>query len=196
VPPAGFETDETFGVAGLSTCGFGALTSGFSVSAHPAVLSTDARTVAAMADDQRAAWSAAEQLVAQLDATVPVLTVAAELAGVTVDNETGSLLALCVDTTDQPKRALWAAWETKDGRCGRWAALVRLGARIRAADLTDIAPYDRPREIETRLEPEPGAPHGYYREVAWDPEKPESPDNRPPAEPERAMIPGRRMVTR
>jgi hypothetical protein len=157
---------------------------------------TDANTVAAMPDDQRAAWSAAEQLCARLDAAVPTLTVAAELAGVTVDNETGSLLAMCVDTAGMRKRELWRAWDTKDGRCGRFGALVKLGAIIRAANLENIAPYERPRDVQYWREPEPGAPVGIYREVAWDPELPTGPDNRPPSQPEQTMIPGRRMFTR
>jgi hypothetical protein len=161
------------------------------------VETTDANDVANMADDQRQAWAQAPTLTTQIDTTLPVLVTAAQLAGATVDNETGSLLALCVDTTNQPKRALWTAWDCKDGgRCGKWAALVKLGATIRAADLTDIGPYERPRDVEYRLEPQPGGPHGTYRTVAYDPELPVSPDNRPPAEPEKAMIPGRRMVTR
>jgi hypothetical protein len=45
---------------------------------------------------------------------------------------------------------------------------------------------------EYRLEPEPGAPRGYYRTVAHDPE---APGYRPRAEAEKTMIPGR-MLTR
>ncbi|HYB39193.1 MAG TPA: hypothetical protein VEF72_28040 [Mycobacterium sp.] len=149
-------------------------------------------------DDQRTAWTQAATLASRLDAILPTLVVACELAGTHIDDETGSLLAMCINTTDQDRRALWAAWESQDGRCGRWAALVKLATIPAAENLADIAPYDRPREIEYRLEPEPGAPHGTYLTVSYDPEKPESPENRPPAEPDRAMIPGvpprRRMV--
>jgi hypothetical protein len=66
-----------------------------------------------------------------------------------------------------------------------------LGAIIRAAELGDITPYRQPKPIEYRQEPEPGAPHGFYRAVAYDPEAP----GYKPAESERAMIPGRRMLT-
>jgi hypothetical protein len=105
---------------------------------------------------------------------------------------TGSLLVMCVDTTDMHKRALWAAWETKDGRCARWAALTKINARIRAADLTDITAYDRPREIETRLTPVPGQ-FGIYTETQHDPEDP----NYRPAEPvPMGMVPGKRMWAR
>ena len=83
--------------------------------------------------------------------------------------------------------------ETETGRCGVWGALYAAGAKIRACDLETFAPYPRPLPLEVRLEPEPGAPRGYYRTVEHDPE---APGYRPPTEPERAMIPGRRLVTR
>jgi hypothetical protein len=142
--------------------------------------------------EAREAWIAAEQFAAQLDAAVPILTVAAELAGAHIDNETGTLLTSCVDPTDQHRRELWEAWTAQDGRCGRWAALVALGARIRAAaDLADITPHRQPQPIEYRTVPEPGAPRGFYQTVAHDPETP----GYRPAEPEQVMIPGK-MLTR
>jgi hypothetical protein len=64
------------------------------------------------------------------------------------------------------------------------------------AKLETFAPYPRPRPLEVRREPEPGAPKGYYRDVVHDPE---SPGYRPPAEPDKAMIPGvpaRRLIAR
>jgi hypothetical protein len=137
---------------------FDAAAQAFTEAASAVDVQADAADIVNAPDEQRAAWTAAEALAGQIDAALPVLTVAAQLAGIAVDAETGSLLAMCVDTTDLHRRALWAAWESQDARCGRWAALVKLGARIRAADLTDIAAYDRPRDIEYRLEPEPGAP--------------------------------------
>jgi hypothetical protein len=49
---------------------------------------------------------------------------------------------------------------------------------------------------EYRLEPEPGAPRGYYRTVAHDPEAPGyQPRAEAEAEAEKTMIPGR-MLTR
>jgi hypothetical protein len=140
-------------------------------------------------DDQRAAWSAAEALAAQLDATMPILTVAAELAGTHIDNEDGSLLTLCVSPIDMGRRALWEAWVTKDGRCGRWSALHRIGAHIRAANLEDAQPYRQPRDIEYRQRQIAGAPRGYYETIVVDPEEP----GYQPEQPELGMIPGRML---
>jgi hypothetical protein len=69
---------------------------------------------------------------------VPILTVAAQLANAHVDDGDGSALTLCVSPLDMGRRALWQAWETTEGRCGRWGALHKLGAKIRAANLSDI----------------------------------------------------------
>ena len=170
----------------------------FTAAAHATnVDTTDAAVVAHMSTEQTAAWAAAPTLAAQLDAALPVLVTAAQLAGKTVDDETGGTLALCVDTTNADKRALWAAWETETGRCGRWAALTARGegsppATIRALeDLDTFAPYPRPRPLEVRREPEPGAPPGFYRDVVHDPE---APGYQPPDEPQRTMIPGKRLT--
>ena len=59
-----------------------------------------------------------------------------------------------------------------------------------SCQISHIASYDRPRELEHRLTPVPGQ-YGIYETTVHDPE---SPDYQP-AEPERVMIPGR-MVTR
>jgi hypothetical protein len=163
----------------------------FTAAAHTVDIQAEPVDMVTAEHEQREAWVAAEALAAKLDAAVPTLSVAAELAGARVDDETGSLLAMCVDTADQSRRALWAAWEAKDGRCGRWAALVATGATLRAADLADIAAYDRPRPLEHRMVPT--REHGIYEERVFDPE---SPDYQPPDAPQLGMIPGRRMVTR
>jgi hypothetical protein len=170
---------------------FDAIASDFAAAARVTdVEITDAESVAAMDDDQRQAWTAAAALAAKLDTALSLLTVAAQLAGADVNNETGSVISLCVDTTTAAKRDCWSAWDTKTGRTGRWGQLVKTGAQIRAATLETVQPYPRPRDIEYRQEPIPGAPRGYYQTVAYDPELGE----RPP-EPEKAMIPGR-MLTR
>jgi len=152
---------------------------------------TPAADVVGADDEQRTAWSAAEAAAAQLDAALPILTVAAELAGVSVDAEDGTLLTLCVDPTDTHRRQLWEAWTHKTGRCHRWATLSKLGARIRAAaELADITPYRQPRDIEYRQVPAPGAPIGFCETVVVDPE---APGYRPEA-PDRAMVPGRMLT--
>jgi hypothetical protein len=137
--------------------------------------------------------SAAERHAAELDAATPIMVCAAQLAGVNVDADDGTLLTMCVDPIDMHRRELWGAWEHKDGRCGKWAALAALGAPIRAATLENVTPYRRPRPMETRRVPT--KTYGIYQDVVMDPES----DDYVPLEPERAMIPGtppRRMVTR
>jgi hypothetical protein len=155
---------------------------------------TDAGAVAAMTDEQTQAWADAPTLAVQLGNALPILTTAAELAGKTVNPDDGGTLALCIDTAGADKRRLWAAWETETGRCGRFGALYAAGAKIRACpDLDTFAPYVRPKPLEVRREPEPGAPRGYYRDVVHDPE---APGYRPPAEPEQTMIPGKRLIAK
>jgi hypothetical protein len=151
----------------------------------------DPDVVAGMDDDARVAWATSAQHAARLDNLLPVLRVAAELAGIHVDTENGTELVLAVSPLDMRKRDLWAAWMTTTGRCGRWSALTALGAHIRAAGLADIQPYAPPRDVIVRREPIPGAPIGYYRDVTYDPELGE----RPP-EPERTLIAGTRFGAR
>jgi hypothetical protein len=155
------------------------------------VETTDAADVAAMADDQRAAWTAAAALAAELDTALSLLTVAAQLAGVDVNDETGSVVSLCVDTTTAAKRVLWAAWDVRGTRTGRWGALAAAGARIAAQPLETIQPFPRPAPLEHRLVPTGMV--GVYEEKILDPE---SPDYTAPDEPNRALIPGHRLTTR
>jgi hypothetical protein len=120
-----------------------------------------------------------------------VTKMAAQLAGVDVNDETGSVVSLCVDTTNAAKRDVWSAWDVRDARTGHWGALAATGARIRAATLESIAPYPRPAPLEHRLVPTGMV--GVYEERVFDTE---APDYEPPDEPNRALIPGRRMVSR
>jgi hypothetical protein len=110
---------------------------------------------------------------------------------VTIDAESGSMLTLCVDTSDQPRRALWAAFEVKTGRTHRWGALVASGAHVRACPLGDITPYRRPEPIRYEQRQIAGAPRGFYETVAIDVEDP----NYTPPSDGRSLIPGR-MLTR
>jgi hypothetical protein len=151
---------------------------------------TDATTVAAMTDEQRAAWASAPTVASQLDSALAVLVITAALAGVTADMESGSLITLAVSPVDMGRRELWAAWEDT-GRCGRWSALAKLGAKIRAADLPDVVAYRRPKELEHRLVPT--SETGIYDSVIVDPE---APGYQPPEQLEQAMIPGRRLTSR
>jgi hypothetical protein len=155
------------------------------------VETTDAAEVAAMDDTQRHAWTHAAALAAQLDDLLPILQTAAQLAGVDVNDENGSLLAACVHTDGTGKRPLWAAWDTRDTRTGRWGQLAATGAQIRAATLETITEYPRPKPLEHRMIPT--KTYGVYEEKIFDPE---SPDYTSPEQPQRAMIPGKRLLAR
>ena len=37
-----------------------------------------------------------------------------------------------------------------EGRAGRWAALIAIGATVRAADLSEVEPYREPRPMEKK----------------------------------------------
>jgi hypothetical protein len=151
---------------------------------------TDAADVAAMADDQRAAWTAAAALAVQLETALSLLRVAAQLAGADISDETGSVVSLCVDTTTTAKRVLWQAWDVRDGRTGKWGAIAKTGARIRAATLETIQPFPRPAPLEHRLAPTGTV--GVYEEKIFDPESPSYTPAEPPA---KGLVPGR-MLTR
>jgi hypothetical protein len=110
---------------------------------------TDAAAMVTATDRERKAWTDAELLALQLDDRLPALCTAAELAGLntlTVDRQ----LPLVVDTTGLHRRRLWEAWDDTNARAGRWAALVSLGATIRALpDLTEYETYRRAEPIRT-----------------------------------------------
>jgi hypothetical protein len=55
---------------------------------------TDAAAVVGAPDDQQAAWQAVDALAGQLDAALPILTVAAQLAGISVDADDGRVVPL------------------------------------------------------------------------------------------------------
>jgi hypothetical protein len=79
-------------------------------------------------------------------------------------------LALVVDPAGLDRTALWHAWDTEEleriaadqaavaspfrrppvtlSRCGRWSALTKLGATIRAAELDQFSAYSRREQPE------------------------------------------------
>jgi hypothetical protein len=102
----------------------------------------------------RRAWSDALVHAARLDHTSDMLCHAAELCGVNVGWQPfdGGRLALVADPAATSRADLFKAWTTTTGRAGRWAALLKAGATIRAATLEDFAPYhpddDKPKTVE------------------------------------------------
>jgi hypothetical protein len=144
-------------------------------------------------DEVRQAWNDVESYAHRLDELVPALATAAALAGIPNTDTEPVLLALVCHPGDKHRRRVWEAW-TSQGTCGKWAALHRLGVTIRAYRADQVASfinYPEPKEIEHRLTPVPGQ-IGVYTTTQHDPE---SADYTPPDEPNRAMIPGRRLVT-
>ncbi|KUI42315.1 hypothetical protein AU197_14470 [Mycobacterium sp. IS-1590] len=123
----------------------------------------------------RTAWSDAQQLAAQLNATLPALVAAATLAGIRANTDE-VLIPLTADTSGLHRRQVWEAWNTTDGRTGRWGALIRLGATIRAADLDNITAYRKAKPLEERHQ-EVG--RGQWRRTVIDPEDSESSEAQP-----------------
>ena len=99
------------------------------------------------------------------------LQAAAALAG-TPDTEKGEvMIALTIDAAGLHRRRVWEAWRHVAGRTGRWGALLRIGATIRAHDLDGFTPYRPPRPMEVKQ-----VPHGIgIRQVPQDPEDDEVP---------------------
>lgn len=133
-------------------------------------------------DDRRQAWVRAEITAAELDRQLLPLAAAAQLAGIRLGapnrnapgswNEPpapGALLALTVHTDGIHRRRMWEAWQST-GRCGRWTALVALGAQIQAHPLDGFEHYREPRPLIYRQQQVPGAPRGDIENVVLDPE--------------------------
>jgi hypothetical protein len=131
---------------------------------------TDAAALVGAPDEQRKAWLDGQQLAHQLSGYQHVLVCAALLAGVNANTDhAGGVLGLVADPGQAHRRQVWTAWNNGVGD-DRWNALVRLGVRIRAADLGTYQPYRAPRPLEVRQEQQPGAPRGVIRRVEVDPE--------------------------
>ena len=118
----------------------------------------------------RAAWFTAAEVAGQLDALLPVLCAAAELAGAPsgiarlVEESDGLRLALVCDPKRTHVRRTWEAFNTTGGRCGRWAALRRLDIAIRAhGNPAKLEAYAQPKPYEIRWEQ--GKFGGYDRRV-------------------------------
>ena len=101
---------------------------------------------------QRTAWSQAPLHAGKLDALMPALIAAAELCGPSIVRDERMQLPLVVDDRGVHRRKLWEAWDYKDARCGRWSAILAVGAAIRAADLSSLHAYRRPKPLEQKIE--------------------------------------------
>ncbi|MFJ4026404.1 hypothetical protein ACIPWF_04185 [Paenarthrobacter sp. NPDC089989] len=114
----------------------------------------------------RQAWAEAPIHALELNGQIPALATAAKLAGLNLPGNDGHL-PLTTDPGNKHRRRVWEAWETTDGRTGRWAALHKLGVTITAPPLDQYKPYRRPADLETRYKPGPMGGHSPY---IYDPE--------------------------
>ena len=109
----------------------------FRAACHAVDPECDADTILRLNDQARQAWFSCAEITEKLDALLPVLCAAAELAGAPtgvaklVEESNGLRLALCADPRKAHRRRVWEAWNTTGGRCGRWSALRRLDVTIR-----------------------------------------------------------------
>jgi len=117
-------------------------------------VTAEAERIVALSAKERAGWMDSAVIAAELDALLAALVNAANLAGIaTTDSSggllTGSLIALACDPAGAHRRRTFEAWSTR-GRCGKWAALLALGAKIRAATLDAFEPYRECKPLEVR----------------------------------------------
>ncbi|MCG7611280.1 MULTISPECIES: hypothetical protein [Mycobacterium] len=116
---------------------------------------TDSEVIGGLDQKQLAAWRDAKNYSGELNKLIDALTVAAQLSGQghppgtdgsapSVNWDANFELGLVVDPTGLHVRRLWEAYSAT-GRCGAWAGLHRLGAKVGAKDLADYEPQRRPR---------------------------------------------------
>lgn len=100
-------------------------------------------------DAQRKAWTTAAVLAPKISAQIPALITAAKLAG-TIVRDSDDQLPLTTNPGEQHRRRIWEAWDSTEGRAGKWAALIKAGAVIEARPLEQFRSYRRAAEMETR----------------------------------------------
>jgi hypothetical protein len=142
---------------------------------------------------QQSAWKQAAAAVADLNRLAQPLKSAAVLGGICQDTKEADL-PLMVDPREANRRTLWDAWEielaedkaeraAKNGspfttgqlvrsRCGRWGAVLKAGAAIRACPPDSFTDYRRPGPMDEQVID--------GRRVLVDPE---APDYQPPQPP-------------
>ncbi|WP_373199842.1 hypothetical protein [Mycobacterium marinum] len=107
----------------------------------------------------RQSWLAAAVLAAELDSLLAPLAAAATLAGAPAEVNTptdgaeGYRIALATDPGKLHRRRVWESWGAA-GRCGRWSALHKLGASIRACSKPErLQPYELPKPYLVKVVP-------------------------------------------
>ncbi|MDL5350561.1 hypothetical protein [Microbacterium sp. zg-YB36] len=129
--------------------------------AHKIVPATaDPATLVTAANKVRQAWADGQNATLALTATMPLLILAAELAGTSITNPTAPI-GLVADVNGLHRRRVWEAFEQG------WTALVELGATLRAPELHEYEEYREPLPIEIQHEQ---VGRGTWRNVEVDPE--------------------------
>lgn len=109
--------------------------------AHEIVAATtDAATLVTAPEKKRKAWADGQARAFALTEMVPLLVVAAELAGKRITHPT-TPIGLVLDADGLHRRRVWEAYE--EG----WTALLELGAAIHAPRLNEYTEYREPRPI-------------------------------------------------
>lgn len=142
----------------------------FTAAAQQVDIEAPADVVVQMVGADLDAWRSALHHAQAMTNLLPALAAAATLCDIGDDNNKDEQLSLVVDTEGHDRQALWAAWDTDETerlarareeagdifsrptvphtRTGRWGALIRLGARIRAVKLEDFESYPRRQHPE------------------------------------------------
>jgi hypothetical protein len=123
----------------------------FSTAAQLVDPDASAESIIVNNEEQRTAWAELPRYAARIDSLIAGLRAAAELTGTSTKRQEAQL-ALTVDATGLHRRRVWAAWHDTGSRAGRWGALVRLGATIRAATLDGFTEYSLPKPFEEKIE--------------------------------------------
>jgi hypothetical protein len=94
----------------------------------------------------RKAFLDAESFGNELTKLVPALCAAMTLAsGVDVfPSDHLCVLPLICDPSGHKRADVWKAYEVSGGRCGKWAAMVAAGIKIKASPVVGFGPYRRP----------------------------------------------------
>jgi hypothetical protein len=135
---------------------FGASVGELVAAATKVNLDANADAVVGLDGAARDAWADAPQLRAECDNALQVLVAAATVCpGFAFDDDQSSIeIPLVVKNLGElaqaqcVSRPLWVAWETTGQRCGRWQAVLTVGAKLGAAARPTIEAYRRPARMQ------------------------------------------------
>lgn len=133
--------------------------------AHKIVdINTDPAGLVTASDKIRKAWAEGRTLAPSLTAQVLALVTAARLAGAPITNTTDPIGVVTIPGTAH-RRRVWEAWA--EG----WSALLDLGVKIHAPELSKVADYREPAALEIqRVQVDMGAGMTGSKEIYVDPE--------------------------